>query len=108
MYLFIVATLIILLIILWILCILDNKNKHYDHYVSITDTPYQRYGTEYESLHDPHLQTYTNYPFWNLQVGSKRGMSYDLRGDIPIPYRQFAWNNGTRIPIRNKPLAVIS
>ena len=56
---------------------------------------------------DPSL--YTNFPFWNTQLGSKRNMSYDLRGDVPIPYHMvFPFNMSTRIPIMNKPLSAVS
>lgn len=46
-----------------------------------------------------------DFPFYNFPIGSTRNMSYDLRGDVPIPY--FIWtpfNMTTRVPIRNKPL----
>ena len=49
--------------------------------------------------------THTDYPFWNYQLGRRRNMSYDLRGDVPIPYAgwsPFLMSSG--VPIRNKPL----
>lgn len=27
-----------------------------------------------------YINTHTNFPFWNTQIGTKRGMIYDLRG----------------------------
>jgi hypothetical protein len=52
-----------------------------------------------------YMSTHTNFPFWNTQLGSRRNMSYDIRGDIPIPKQYVGpWLQGTRIPIINKPL----
>jgi len=52
------------------------------------------------------LNMYTNFPFWNTQIGTTRNMSYDLRGDIPIPRGQTGpWLNSSREgPIMNRPL----
>lgn len=58
-----------------------------------------------ESFGQRYFMTHTNYPFWNSQLGTTRGMSYDLRGDIPIPRSYVGpWNIGTRSPIVNRPL----
>lgn len=46
-----------------------------------------------------------DFPFFNFPIGTTRNMSYDLRGDVPIPY--FIWtpfNMTTRVPIQNRPL----
>ncbi len=50
---------------------------------------------------------YTNFPFWNTQLGSKRNMSYDLRGDVPIR-RQYTgpWLQASQTPIYNRPLTL--
>ena len=60
-------------------------------------------------LNRAYLSTYTEYPFWNIQIGTKRNMSYDLRGDIPIPMHYVGpWLNSPHIPIYNKPLYLVS
>ena len=53
---------------------------------------------------------YNELPFWNMQVGTTRNMSYDLRGDIPIPIGPVGpWLNSPRqAPIVNKPLWMVS
>lgn len=49
------------------------------------------------------------FPFWNSPLRSTRNMSYDLRGDVPIPYiMNVPFNMSSRIPIQNKSLADIS
>lgn len=57
------------------------------------------------------LLTHSNYPFNNYQIGRKKFMSYDLRGDVPIindeMYSTIPWNVGTSIPIYNKPLSLV-
>lgn len=56
-----------------------------------------------------YLDTHTNFPFWNSQLGTKRNMSYDLRGDAPIPYfMNLPFNMPESIPIQNRPLSDIS
>ena len=106
-YLLALIALIILLLILWFPYIF-NRNKRYDHYDIITSPTYQEYNDEYRSHYDPY-DTHTNFPFWNSQLGSTRNMSYDLRGDVPIPhYMNIPFNMGTRVPIRNKPLYLAS
>lgn len=50
---------------------------------------------------------YTNYPFWNVQLGSRRNMSYDLRSDVPIKYTYTGpWLQSSRHPIQNRPLLI--
>lgn len=52
---------------------------------------------------------YTNNLFWNTQLGNKKNMSYDLRGDVPIPYFTiFPFNMSSTFPIMNRPLYSIS
>ena len=47
-------------------------------------------------------KTHTNFPWWNSQIGTKKNMSYDLRGDIsPADYINFPFNMSTIIPIIN-------
>ena len=56
-----------------------------------------------------YLGTHTQFPFWNVQLGSKKNMSYDLRGDVPItPGYVGPWNLSSTQPIYNKPLAAVS
>lgn len=41
--------------------------------------------------------------FNNVQYGTRRNMSYDLRGDPYIPFREVSpWNNPETFPIRNR------
>lgn len=85
--------LIILLILILFIIFLQLNTKNYDHFaMAYSDS------------------TYTDYPFWNVQLGSKRNMSYDLRGDVPVPYYgwMFPFNASSRAPIYNKPLGLIS
>ena len=51
----------------------------------------------------PVLYTHTNLPWWNTQIGTKRRMSWDLRGDpYIIPPTNLIWGNPEAYPIRNK------
>ncbi len=60
-------------------------------------------------VYDPAFNTHTNFAFWNTQKGTKSGMSYDLRGDVPIGSHQiFPFNMATTVPIQNKPLYMVS
>ena len=56
-----------------------------------------------------YLLTHTQFPWYNTQIGTKRGMSYDIRGDIPpMPDYIGPWNISPHFPIMNKPLAAVS
>ncbi len=56
----------------------------------------------------PYWDNESSYPFWNSQR-STRNMSYDLRGDVPIPYfMNLPFNMSSRVPIQNKTLSDIS
>lgn len=48
------------------------------------------------------------YPIWNVPTRSTRNMSYDLRGDVPIPDTGFwsPFNMSTIRPIQNTPLII--
>ncbi len=49
------------------------------------------------------------YQIWNQPLRSTRNMSYDLRGDVPIPYYiNMPWNMSERMPIQNRTLSDIS
>lgn len=51
---------------------------------------------------------YYDLPF-NAGMRSTRGMSYDLRGDVPITqYPIGPWNVSSWSPVQNKPLYLIS
>jgi len=75
--------LILLILLIWILF------EHFRYYFV-------------EGYLDP---LYTNHPFWNIQLGNKRNMSYDIRGDPYIPRTYTGpWNQSTLTPIRNPPI----
>lgn len=47
----------------------------------------------------------TMWPFWNISLGTRRNMSYDLRGDPLIIPKQFVpFNMSPNTPIYNRPL----
>jgi len=98
---FIVLAMTLLLFIL----IIPYIFRTYDHY-DATASP-QNYKSNI--LYDPYYDTHTQFPFWNTQLGSKRNMSYDLRGDAGIPYIMWTpFNMASTVPIRNKPLYLVS
>lgn len=74
----------------------DGKIEKFYQYM-----PYNDYMNYYN--------THTNFPFWNMQLGNKSNMSYDLRGDVPIGGLSWIpFNMASTIPIRNKPLYLVS
>lgn len=103
MYLLILAAVITLLFILY----LPYSQKKIDHY----DTTYPSDFAPYQStnLYSGYMEPDAYPPIWSSPLRSTRGMSYDLRGDVPIPYyMNLPFNMSTRIPIRNKPLYMVS
>lgn len=64
----------------------------------------------HESFDDRrYLFTHTMFPWWNVQLGSTKNMSYDLRGDPPIRHSYIGpWNISPYYPIQNKPLYMVS
>lgn len=91
MYIYIlIAIVVFLLILTYIFDQEDKKDHFYMMYPANTDVPY--------------------YPIWNIPTRSTRNMSYDLRGDVPIPDTGFwsPFNMSTLRPIQNKPLWMIS
>ncbi|QKF94546.1 hypothetical protein QKU48_gp1088 [Fadolivirus algeromassiliense] len=102
-------TLLILLLLLFIPTLFNNI----DPFFAPVDRPYYRHA-DYPRFHradldDIYLNTHTNFLFWNTQLGNKRNMSYDLRGDVPYPH--FMWtpfNMASTVPIKNKPLYLVS
>lgn len=105
----ILITLVILLFILYVPVIFSNI----DHFFAPVDRAYYHYA-DYPRFHradldDIYSNTHTNFPFWNTQLGNKRNMSYDLRGDPSSPYINWTpFNMASTVPIRNKPLYLIS
>jgi len=80
--------LVIVFLIIFLLCFVFSRKVE-----SFSDTVF--------------LSTYTNYPFYNYQLGNKSNMSYDIRGDVPIdPLYIYpsAFLNSPTFPIYNKPL----
>lgn len=47
---------------------------------------------------------------YGISTGTTRNMSYDLRGDVPIPggcgQMVGPWNNSSLCPIRNRPMTI--
>jgi hypothetical protein len=72
-----------------------TKESFYSYYLPY---PYSTYS-----------RRYPYYGIWWQPTRSTRGMSYDLRGDVPIPSTYIGpWNISSYAPIRNKPLALVS
>lgn len=91
----------IIILILLLPYLFKSINK--DHF----DQPAYYYPDQDPELYDPSYDTHTNFAFWNTQRGTRRGMSYDLRGDAGAPIGQRMWvpfNMSTSMPIVNKPL----
>lgn len=89
---------LLIVIFLFILFLLYDLTKNISY-----DT-FSPYNGENNYAYYPFMNT----PFWN-PLRSTRGMSYDLRGDVPIPYfMNLPFNMSERIPIQNKTLNDIS
>jgi hypothetical protein len=75
-----------------------KQEEHFD------DFWYRSYGL------NMYMSPNTNLPFWSPQFGSRRNMSYDVRGDIPIEKQIVSpWLQSDRPPpIINKPLWMVS
>lgn len=70
---------------------------------------YRPYGYNMHRGYPFHYRTHTNFPFWNMQLGTTRNMSYDLRGDMPIHRTPTGpWLQSSVTPIKNKPLWMVS
>lgn len=84
-----------LLIVLYLFVINYNHQSNIENYVMLAT--------------DQYTDQYTDFPFWNTQIGSTRNMSYDLRGDVQIPYfMQMPFNMTSIMPIQNTSLHEIS
>ena len=98
----------ILLLFLLIYIIILITNQYNEHFYDIEYGPFNRIplqiGLNREYLFNPYYNyNYTNFPFWNVPLGTTRNMSYDLRGDpIIIPRTNFVWNNSSIYPIYNR------
>lgn len=82
---------------------------NFENFIDFDYGPYNRLPipVQYNYLqnyqYNPYYNNYTNFPFWNTQIGIKSNMSRDLRGDpIIIPKYAFPWNNSTTYPIYNR------
>ena len=63
----------------------------------------------YDNYQQVYPVQYLEYPYWSSPLRSTRGMSYDLRGDVPIGNMMVTpFNMTTRSPIMNKPLYMVS
>lgn len=105
----IIITLIILIGILYVIPMVFRK---LENFFAPVDRAYYHYA-DYPRLHradlDYDYMTHTNFPFWNTQLGNKRNMSYDLRGDVWYPNLMWTpFNMTSTVPIRNKPLYLVS
>lgn len=74
---------------------------------------YDSYKIMYYDYFNPYIPNnyayYPYYPFWNLSTRHTRNMSYDLRGDVPIPYfMNLPFNMPENMPIENRTLSDIS
>lgn len=95
---FIMILMLILLVINYQIKSFENFNQYYQTFQSVM--PINTYKYPYAI---PYLNSYTNFPWWNTQIGMKTNMSYDLRGDpIIIPRNNFMWLNSSISPIYNK------
>jgi hypothetical protein len=102
---YIYAGIAIALVILILLLPYLSKAFNKDQFAPIKS----RFGYPVDDYYDPSYDTHTNFAFWNTQRGTKRGMSYDLRGDVPIGQRRvFPFNMSSTSPIVNKPLWMVS
>ena len=82
----------------------ENENFYELNYGPYNINPIPIYNS-FDPYYNPYYNNYTNFPFWNTQIGNKSNMSHDLRGDpIIIPKQYFAWNNSNKYPIYNRPL----
>jgi|688.fasta_scaffold523460_2 hypothetical protein len=94
--LLILIAIIILLILLYIPWVFQK----YDHYYPISYESPKIYNKE---IYNP------NFLLFGPPYVTTRNMSYDLRGDVQIPYfMNLPFNMTSRIPIKNRPLDFIS
>ena len=91
----------ILLILIIILVIsLFNTNEHF-----VRDIPILNGNISYlfPNNNIPILNDYTNLPWWNTPVDTRRNMIYDIRGNpYTIPKTSYIWNNPEVFPISNQ------
>ena len=51
----------------------------------------------------PILNGYTDLPWWNTPINTRRNMIYDIRGNpYIIPKTNYIWNNPEVFPISNQ------
>jgi len=95
----------IILLIIFVIALIFLQWQYNGYKINESYAPYISYYSAdgQDSPFYDYYDTHTDFPFWNTQLGSRRNMSYDLRGDIPIPYSYTGpWNNPSRFPIINK------
>ena len=106
----------VILVALFIIVLISKINVNsQENFYNTTISPWLRlkdnyYNTEFPNVRLSVTNCHTNLPWWNTQIGSKRNMSYDLRGDLPIYEDNWItpWNIPSRIPISNRPLFMVS
>ena len=97
---------ILILILIFVIFLVAEQWFMYEYFGGDAEYgPYNRlplpFAPGYPYLFNPYYN-YTNFPFWNMPLGTTRNMSYDLRGDpIVIPRTDFVWNNSSIFPIYN-------
>jgi hypothetical protein len=99
--------LFLFLILTYLIIVICNNYHENELFTEINYGPYHNKFTPYKYSHYriPFYNDYTDFPFWNTQIGNKRYMSHDLRGEpIIIPRNYFPWNNSSIYPIYNRPL----
>ncbi len=99
-------TFIILFAILYVIPMLFGKPENF---FAPVDRPYYHYA-DYPRFHRADVDnSHTDFLFWNTQLGTKRNSSYDLRGDVWYPDLMWTpFNMASTVPIRNKPLYLVS
>lgn len=81
-----IVIVIILLILLLYLFTKSDKPKIYETLCANLEYnhKYNKYNKYLATPLGALQGTHSNFPFWNTQLGSKRNISYDLRGNIPV------------------------
>lgn len=84
-----------------------NRNSSISERFSTIRHPYGNVGHPYGSVYQVVPTGYTDFPFWNTQLGTTRNMSYDIRGDVPIKKMYTGpWLQSSQTPIYNRPLVL--
>lgn len=101
---------LILLVILAIMIILSlwyNRTSFLPERFDTISYPYRSGGPSYGSVYPVVGAGYADFPFWEIQSGTTRNMSYDIRGDVPIKKMYTGpWLQSSQTPIYNRPLVL--